>query len=346
MNYKIPNTPLFKDDTRDWIRKQRDNSMNKIRPNNTNMPVECYSGGWSTQIIDNQTGWFNTDNKMVYEKILANSDPDYINRLEYNNWFDENGYLKPITYKFNQFGFRDAADHSYWHGDSEKPAMIALGASDVFAVGCESETCSWPHHLNKLYGDKYEVYYMATFGGASDSALRLYDAWVDMLKPELCVSFADTSCNTFEIDMFQAGGWSKIEHLQHLDNLHGTNLAGYFYDDDWKRENRKTSIRELNARGVWTFAWPNAAHWAYNSNKWHLWEKNENLGPCEANWEPENIRDTRMDNSMDWTTPNTDIWPGDGTVEYGRDGIHAHTTWFKAVAKYMYDYIEKNKNSA
>lgn len=125
--------------------------------------------------------WFSTDDKETYVKNM--SIPDQRKIIERNGWVDAE-----FTYKFNSHGFR-----SDEFTDSD--AIMFLGCSLTLGTGVPLEV-TWAHNVSKELGLKN--YNLGISGGSNDTAFRLANYYVALLRPKIVV-FMGTGTNRFDI---------------------------------------------------------------------------------------------------------------------------------------------------
>lgn len=136
--------------------------------------------------LANQTVcWHGTDQEEVYKKNLKIN----LAELQSNNWVD-----RPITYKFNSYGFR--ADEFESPGSN----VMFIGCSHTEGIGLPYES-TWAHIVSTSL--KLKNYNLGLGGTANDTAFRLAHHWIDQLKPDLVI--------------FLSGPRSRIE-LHTIDN--------------------------------------------------------------------------------------------------------------------------------
>ena len=120
-------------------------------------------------LANQQVDWHGTDTKEQYQQNLRKNQSD----LQRYNWID-----RPITYRFNQFGFR--ADEF----DSPGSNVLFLGCSHTLGVGLPYES-TWTHIVSSELTLKN--YNLAIGGTSNDTAFRLAHHWIDQLQPGLTI---------------------------------------------------------------------------------------------------------------------------------------------------------------
>ena len=151
--------------------------------------------------------WFSTDSKEFYEQNIK--DAANKTKLEKNNWVDQT-----IHYTFNSHGFRSD------EFDLETDSFMYLGCSFTLGTGVPYEV-TWPY----LVSQKYQVknFNLGISGGSNDTAFRLANHYIPVLKPK-AVLFASTLSNRLDVI-----SESEITTLRH--NSVPKQFNGQFYKD-------------------------------------------------------------------------------------------------------------------
>jgi hypothetical protein len=123
----------------------------------------------NTSLANQEISWHGTDSEDLYQKNLIRNR----SQLEQFGWID-----RPITYKFNTYGFR--ADEF----DSTSPSVVFIGCSHTLGVGLPVES-TWAHIVSTKL--KLKNYNLGVGGSSNDTAFRLLYHWIKQLKPSLVV---------------------------------------------------------------------------------------------------------------------------------------------------------------
>jgi hypothetical protein len=120
--------------------------------------------------LANQTvKWHGTDQEELYQQNLIKNRSN----LEQYNWVD-----RPITYKFNSYGFR--ADEF----DSAGSNVMFLGCSHTEGIGLPYES-TWAHIVSTKL--KLKNYNLGIGGASNDTAFRMAHHWINQLTPDLVI---------------------------------------------------------------------------------------------------------------------------------------------------------------
>ena len=132
----------------------------------------------SSSLADQELNWHGTDTEELYQKNLVKH-PEKI-----ASWSN-----RPITYKFNSYGFR--ADEF----DSDHPGVVFLGCSHTLGIGLPVES-TWAHIVSTSL--KLRNLNLAVGGASNDTAFRLAYYWINQLQPDLVV-FLSTERTRLEL---------------------------------------------------------------------------------------------------------------------------------------------------
>lgn len=131
-------------------------------------------------LANQEINWHGTDSEELYQKNLIKNR----SQLEQYNWID-----RPITYKFNSYGFR--ADEF----DSPDPGIIFIGCSHTLGMGLPVES-TWAHQVSTEL--KLKNYNLGLGGASNDTAFRLAHHWIAQLKPDVVI-FLSTERTRLEL---------------------------------------------------------------------------------------------------------------------------------------------------
>jgi hypothetical protein len=133
-------------------------------------------------MYSNQTlNWLPMDTEQRYLENLKNH---YL-ELEKFGWID-----CPITYKFNNFGFRsDEFSHD--------PNIVFLGCSHTCGIGIPLEQ-TWAHIVSSNLG--FKNFNLGIGGTSNDTAFRIAQHWVPQLIPSIVI-FLSTERTRFELHL-------------------------------------------------------------------------------------------------------------------------------------------------
>jgi hypothetical protein len=126
--------------------------------------------------------WYGLDSIDNFKK--NSNDPDKLKKLQEYNWVNTT-----IEYKFNRQGFRSI------EFDLEVPSGLAIGCSFTQGVGVRNED-AWPTLVNKQLN--IPVWNLGIGGSSLDTAFRLLDYWLPILKPKF-VMHASTFTTRIEL---------------------------------------------------------------------------------------------------------------------------------------------------
>jgi len=123
--------------------------------------------------------WLRMDTKELY---LENLKKNY-SKLEKYGWINA-----PITYKFNNYGFRS-------NEFSHDPNIMFLGCSHTCGIGIPVEH-TWANIVSKTLGLKN--FNLGIGSSSNDTAFRLAQHWIPQLTPSI-VMFLSTDRSRFEL---------------------------------------------------------------------------------------------------------------------------------------------------
>ena len=112
--------------------------------------------------------WYGLDNEEAFNQNCNN--PHTYNKLKELGWLDSK-----INYTFNQQGFRSI------EFDTDLTAGMAVGCSFTQGVGLPIEQ-TWPSIISQLIS--YPIWNLGVGGSSMDTAFRLVDYWLPILKPK------------------------------------------------------------------------------------------------------------------------------------------------------------------
>jgi len=134
----------------------------------------------NSSLANQEIPWHGTDLEELYQKNLSRNR----SQLEQYNWID-----RPITYKFNSYGFR--ADEF----DSTDPGVMFVGCSHTLGMGLPIES-TWAYQVSTAL--KLKNYNLGVGGASNDTAFRLAYHWIDQLKPDVVI-FLSTERTRLEL---------------------------------------------------------------------------------------------------------------------------------------------------
>jgi hypothetical protein len=142
--------------------------------------------------------WAGTDQQDLFNKNLHD--------IEKRKYLEKNNWLEPITYSYNNHGFRAEAFDN-------RPTGLALGCSFTEGVGLRIEQ-TWPHLLSKKLN--INIWNLGIGGSAFDTVFRVLDYYLLKFNPKF-VCILMPPINRFEYcKMYQqyqvVRATSKIEH--------------------------------------------------------------------------------------------------------------------------------------
>ena len=121
----------------------------------------------SSSLADQELNWHGTDTEELYQKNLVKH-PEKI-----ASWSN-----RPITYKFNSYGFR--ADEF----DSDHPGVVFLGCSHTLGIGLPVES-TWAHIVSTSL--KLRNFNLSIGGTSNDTVFRMAQHWINQLQPDLVI---------------------------------------------------------------------------------------------------------------------------------------------------------------
>ena len=121
------------------------------------------------QFASQTLNWFGSDSAKNYEINLKNDRE----RMERYNWIDQ-----PITYDFNEHGFRSESFIS------DQDSIVFLGASDTLGTGLPLED-TW--HYKVATELKLRRYNLGLGGASGNTAFRMASYWLSRLNPKIVV---------------------------------------------------------------------------------------------------------------------------------------------------------------
>ena len=134
----------------------------------------------NSSLANQELLWHSIDSEELFQKNLIKNR----SQLELYNWID-----RPITYKFNNHGFRAA------QFDSMHPSVVFIGCSHTLGVGLPVES-TWAHIVSAEL--KLKNYNIGVGGASNDTAFRLAYYWINQLKPDLVI-FLSTERTRLEV---------------------------------------------------------------------------------------------------------------------------------------------------
>jgi len=175
--------------------------------------------------------WMHTDSKESYNRMMQ--DPVH------QKYFEQQGWTQPgvIQYRINSNGFR---------GNELQPGgIMALGCSFTFGSGLP-ESVIWPNLMAQQLNT--HVNNLSWPGTAIDTAFRLCEYWIPVLKPMLVCLLAPPK-NRLELIM--GSGSVKAEVFMPMseikDSQHDLFLKNWFTSDENARLNQRRNCLAIEA---------------------------------------------------------------------------------------------------
>jgi len=161
--------------------------------------------------------WLPMDTEELYESNLKNR----YNDLKSNGWINN-----PVTYKFNQDGFRSSEF-------TQDPSILFLGCSFTLGIGIPVKQI-WPEIVSQQLN--MQCANLGIAGSSSDTAFRLCYGWIDKIRPKIIVFALPPAARTELIVnghvKFLSPAWASHDHYSN-------------YLKDWITDDNNADLNQL-----------------------------------------------------------------------------------------------------